>query len=665
MIVCGVALVISLIIPFASIAQQLKTLNQGDIKKDKPVKQGSAWTLDLPIGFHDPATIDTLLYNYQRQAVPSLADDAYISTGNLGAPGQSAIYFNRPQSSPFFFADALSVYLPTIRGAKYYNVYQPMTLVSYNTGGNKQTTQDRLRAVFAANAGRRIGITATFDYLYSKGSYTAQSTKDLTFGFGGYYRGDRYEAQFFLNHFNMLNKENGGITDELYITDPAQLQGGVSKIEPLSIPVRLTGAHSRLAGTEVMLNQAYNVGFWRTVAVNDTLNREVYVPVTKFVWTFDYTGMTHLFNNTDTSQGNDFWAHRYLQTEGTRDRTTYASVANTVGLSMIEGFQKWAKFGLSAFATYEWRRYIQTPDTVSGLAHLPSGLERLPWGTDVPHTAIRHHLWVGGELSRSQGTVLTYNAKVRVGLAGDVAGDFEANGRVQTRFRMLGDTVLIAANGRFENRAPSYLLKNYISNHFAWTNDFGKTRSLRVGGELQIPWTRTGLKAEMENVQNLVYFGYGALPDQHSGNIQIFAASIDQKLHAGIWRWYNTVTYQVSSDQTVLPLPALTVYSNMFLDFTAFRVLHVQFGVDCDFFTRYRGVRYQPATMTFYTAGNQKIGAYPLMNLYATCKLYKVRFFVMMSHINQGWFGHDYFTMRDYPVNPRKFQFGLSVDFPN
>ena len=46
-------------------------------------------------------------------------------------------------------------------------------------------------------------------------------------------------------------------------------------------------------------------------------------------------------------------------------------------------------------------------------------------------------------------------------------------------------------------------------------------------------------------------------------------------------------------------------------------------------------------------------------------KLSKARFYVMFSHVNQGWFGNDYFSMPDYPLNPRRFQLGVSVDFAN
>ena len=69
--------------------------------------------------------------------------------------------------------------------------------------------------------------------------------------------------------------------------------------------------------------------------------------------------------------------------------------------------------------------------------------------------------------------------------------------------------------------------------------------------------------------------------------------------------------------------------------------------------------------MAFYNQREIECGNYPLMNVFANMKLSKVRFFVMMSHVNQGLMGNNYFSMPHYPLNPRRFQIGLSVDFPN
>lgn len=635
-------------------------------KSEKTVrKPGNAWTVDKTLGTQYKSTIDTLPYNYQKQAIPSMVTDAYATTGNLGAEGQTQIFFERNPHSDFFFNDALKAWMPSIETTKFYNVYIPMTLLSYNFGGNKKSNQDRLRAIFAGNVNRRIGVGANLDYLYSKGSYESQAAKDFNFGFTTYYNGDRYQVQAFYNHYNMLNKENGGITNDLYILDPAELQGGVSKIDPKNIPTRLSAAHTKVWGQELYINQAFNLGFWKEEAVNDTLTREVYVPVTKFLWTFDYQNARHKFSNTNATQAQNFWQNFYLNAQETNDKTSYWKMQNTLGVQLIEGFQKWAKFGLSAYASYEIRKYTQMTDSVTMLSPLPDGLTPLPQGVTVDPNGTQNLLWVGGRITKQQGSILTYNADAKFGLIGDVIGDIDISGDIATRFKLFGDTVSIKANGHFRNTAQPYLIQHYISNNFAWDNDFGKTRSFKVGGELTIPWTRTIISAGFENIQNHVYFDKNGLPAQEKDNIQVFSATLLQRIKFGIWNWDNSITYQTSSKSEVIPIPTLAIYSNMYLFFKAFKDLYVQFGVDCNYYTRYYAPVYQPATMTFHIQDEMKIGNYPFMNVYLTCKLKKTRFFVMFSHVNQGWFSKEYFSMPHYPLNPRRLQFGISVDFAN
>lgn len=628
-------------------------------------RRPSCWTLIEPLGLRQEAVFDTLPYNYQRQAVPSLVSDAYATTGNLGCEGQNQIFFRRGERRPFFFLDALDAWLPGPQ--KFYNVYVPFTQLSYNFGGNKQTAQDRLRMDFAGNAGRRVGLGAKLDYLYSKGCYQAQSSKDFTFGFSGYYKGDRYELQAYYTHWNLLNKENGGITDPLYITDPAAVQGGVSHIASDNIPVRLTHAHNRINGQQLYLNQSYKIGYWREVEVNDTLTREVYVPVTRFIWTLDYQSGHRIFLNTDASQGRDFWENTYFDASSTRDDTRFSSFSNTVGVALIEGFRPWAKFGLSAFATYDLRSFKQPMAALLNREDVedPSELSPLPEGYSIKEKEKQNLLWIGAQLIRQSGTLLNYEADFRMGLSGDVAADLELSGRATTHFRLLGDTVGVEVYGRFRNTAQPYLLRHYIGNHLLWDNDFGKTRSLRAGGRLSLPWINTTIEAGFENLQNYVYFNTASLPAQCGGSIQILNASLSNHLNFGIWNWDNRLTAQASSRQDVLPLPAFTIYSNMYLHFLAFKVLDVQLGVDCDYYTRYWAPAYQPATMSFRVQDEVKCGNFPFMNAYVTCRLHKTRFFVMMSHFNQGWFSKEYFAAPGYPLNPRRLQFGLSIDFAN
>ena len=593
-----------------------------------------------------------------------MVSDAWATTGNLGAEGSNMIWLERRPSSDFYFRDPLAHWLPSEHTMKYYNSRIPMTLLSYNASGGKETAQERLKGDFSGNINSKAQVGALLDYIYSKGSYANQALKNLTWGASGSYMGDRYEMQAFYNHYNSLNKENGGITDSRYITDPAALQGGVSSINAKSIPTRLTAAHTRYVGGQLWMNHRYKVGYWHEEKTeNDTIVKRTYIPVMSFIWTIDYSFAKHLFYNTAPGEATGFFENTFLSATGTRDETKFSSVTNTVGVSMLEGFHKYAKFGLAAYARYQFRTYTQTPDTLDHT--VPTTLSPLPdYYFNIANKKNQNLLWVGGQMTKQRGTLLTYDVTAEFGIIGEAAGDINIDGNVGTKFRLLGDTVNISAYGRFVNAHAPYLMQSYRSNHFIWYNDFGKERTFKAGGILRIPHTGTAINIGVENIQNHIYFGADAMPVQHSGSVQVFSAKLEQRLKAGILHWDNRITYQTSSNEAVISIPKLAVYSNLYLKCNI-ATLKLQFGIDCDYYTKYYAPSYQPATMAFYNQREVKCGNYPFMNLYANMKLQKARFYVLFSHINQGWFGKNYFSMPNYPLNPRRFQIGVAVDFPN
>jgi hypothetical protein len=631
-------------------------------KKEQVIEPATAWSVLPPLGLHEPATVDTLMCNYSRQSVPSEVSDAWACTGNLGAEGTNMIWLNRSQQSDFFFRDALEAWLPSLSNMKFYNTRIPMTLLSYNASGGKENAQDRLHGIFSGNINKRAQVGALLDYLYSKGSYANQATKDLTWGFNGSYIGERYEFQGYYNHYNMLNKENGGITDELYITDPAKLQGGVSSINAKSIPTNLSNAHSRLVGGDLYLNHRYKVGHWHDEQINDSTTSHTFVPVSSFIWTLRYRNGRHVFTDNSAAETSKFFENTYLDPSKTYDKTTYSSLTNTIGISMIEGFHKLAKFGLAAYITHELRKYKQTPDTLDlseyEMSQYPDGY------TPVANTTTQNLVWVGGQLTKQRGSLLTYEVTGQFGLVGPAAGDVRIDGTVSSRFKFLGDTVGLNAYVNFNNEHAPFLMNEYRSNHFVWHNDFGKERTLKIGGRLKIPHTGTQVNVGVENIQNHIYFGPDFLPVQHSGSVQVFSAQLEQALRVGILNWENRITYQTSGDDTVIPLPKLAVYSNLYILFRI-ATLHMQFGVDCDYYTKYYAPNYQPATMSFANQHEKQVGNYPFMNVYANMKLSKARFYVMFSHVNQGLTGKNYFSLPNYPLNPRRFQIGVSIDFAN
>lgn len=643
-----------------------KATNDVEIKKDS-IKEGSAWTLTFPLGDHIPSQIDTLTYNYQRQAIPSQQSDAYVTTGNFGSEGINMIYMQRRERETFIFKDALYKWLPSFDTQKFYNVYVPSTIFRYGFAGSKNNHQDLLDVDLMGNVNRRIGVAGKVQYLHSKGMYNYQGVKNFSWGLSFYYNGDRYEAQTFFNSYYSKLQENGGITDDLYITDPAEVQAGVTSVDAKSIPVRLNNAQTTVKGDEFYMDHAFKMGYWKSVQVNDTLTREEYVPLAKIIYSFDLRHDRHVFANYNAQEGMEFWPHRYIRTDHTYDETYMNMMTNSIGIEMIEGFRKWVKFGLSAFISYQIQKYklptYYTPIHTSEQEEL----NPLPPGFNLDSSVKKNYLWLGGRLQKDKGNILKYSADVKFGLLGDGAGDLDLNGYVSTMIPVKKDSISISAEGHFSNQSQPFLLQRYISNHLIWDNSFGKTRRYKVAGKLRIPWTKTTFNIGVENIQNYVYFNSNSVPEQFGGNVQVFSASVFQELKLGILHWNNTVYYQKTSNSSILPLPELAIYSNLFLKFIAFKVLKVQFGVDCDYYTAYKSLNYQPATMSFHVQGDHPlyVGNYPFMSVYVNARLYKTRFYIQYSHINQGWFSSNYFLMPHYPMNPRRLELGLSIDFTN
>lgn len=634
--------------------------------KGVKVEPSYAWTISDPLGDRTETEIDTSFVNYHLHAVPTSPSIAWLTTGNYGSPGQDQIFFNRDDYSDFFFEDAIAPWLHSTDSHVFYNTRIPMTLVSHTTGGNKYSNQDRTMVTFSGNATKRLQIGANLDYIYSKGSYDRQADKNFLWNLGGSYTGDRYELQTNYNHYAFTTQENGGITDDRYITRPADVQGGQTKVDNKSIPVRLTMSENNLGGNEFFMNHRYKVGFYRYErdSITDTIVSKHYVPVTSFIWSLKYRDGRHRFTNKSATEDVAFFKNSYLTSAGTADTTSYQELTNTVGIAMLEGFNKWAKFGFSAYAYHQlYRQTMQQPVEETEEA-ITEGLIPIP--ATIPRRSTENRFYVGAQLSKTQGSLLHYNACAELGVAGGVEGDIDAEGDIDTQFKMLGDTVTVRGYGHFANSSPSSMLYQLATNHFIWDNDFSKMKRFRVGGELDLPFSGTNINVGYETLKDFIYFNNDNMPTQHSDVINVFSATLKQDLAFKALHWENEVTYQTSSNQTVLPLPKLALYSNLYLQFLVAKVLHVQLGVDANYYTSYYAPVYNPATMTFHTQDEKKCGDFLYMNAYANFRLKRARFFVVYTHANGKLFGGDnYFSTPHYPLNPRRIQLGVSVDFAN
>lgn len=392
-----------------------------------------------------------------------------------------------------------------------------------------------------------------------------------------------------------------------------------------------------------------------------------YVPVTSFIHTVKFDNYRRIYEAYQTPA--DYYLKEYYDAgrligDSIYDQTKHWHMKNTFAIAMLEGFNKWAKAGLKAFASYDLRHYE--------LPTKEGGFEKYN----------EHALSVGGQLSKQEGKTLHYNAVAEIGLTGVDAGTLAIDGNVDVNIPFLGDTLQVRGDAFFHRETPSFYYRNYHARHLWWENDLDKTIHTRIMGTLSFPKTRTKLRVAVDEIKNYTYFsqsyditeeglrtGVIVTPMQESGGINLLTAQLEQNFRLGILNWENQFTYQHSSKESVLPVPAFNAYTNLYIKFKVVKVLNVDLGADMRYFTSYEAPDYSPYMGQYTVQGNGennvKIGNYPIVNVYANVHIKHTRFFVMMSHINAGQGDKNYFFAPHYPMNERVFRIGVSWNFFN
>ena len=410
-------------------------------------------------------------------------------------------------------------------------------------------------------------------------------------------------------------------------------------------------------------------------SIDATMKRE-YVPVTSIIHTLELHNYKRIYQAYQVPYEYYLNSHYTQGGDSIDDINKHFQVKNTLGLALLEGFNKYMKAGLKAFVTHEYRRY-DMPDTLGTSAFLQRWTE--------------HNVSVGGQLNKTQGETLHFNLTGEFWLAGEDASQLKLDFDTELKFALFKDTVRVAAKAFFHRMNPSFFYRRYHSQHLWWDrqNDFKQEMRTRIEGNLSYSLTNTRLRLAVEEVQNYTYFGMSydytyntdannaingrknmtASVYQEGGNINLLTAQLFQNFRLGILNWENIITYQNSSNKDVLPLPALNIFSNLYLKFKIARVLDVELGGNVTYFTKYEAPDFCPALNQFAVqknaASREEIGEFPFVDVYANMKLKGVRFFVMMSNVLYNSANRRYFTTPHYPMNGQVLHMGVSWPFFN
>ena len=211
--------------------------------------------------------------------------------------------------------------------------------------------------------------------------------------------------------------ENGGISDDRYITNPLDMAEGKKQYNSTDIPTNLNKVWNHNTSYRIFLTQRYNLGFYKgekerkaaeaaakakedslilaNQALPDSVMNEIlkdsliangmisdslqtktsqlkkpdnqtatieskettevdpeFVPVTSFIHTLQADLDKRRYITQDNAQALKLYEYNFFGNDST-DQTKRTSIKNTFGIALREGFNKWAKAGLTAFVTHE------------------------------------------------------------------------------------------------------------------------------------------------------------------------------------------------------------------------------------------------------------------------------------------------------------------------
>ena len=629
------------------------------------------WTINTNTGLPDIIQPDTLHHSFHNVHLTEGMYGTYSHLGNMGSPRLSRLYFEREKPDDFIFDAPYDFWIKNPDQFRFTDTKTPHVSIDYYKGGNKRTGEEHIKGYFAANFNRKVGIGFDLDYQLGRGRYENQATSMFDARLYTYYRGDVYQVYATANKDEIKVAENGGIHDRLYVTNPESKEQGRRSYSPEDIPFRLYENWNNLKRSQALINQELTIRAttYRTDSIGDTVY--TFSRVTEFgklAHTFEMGKLQRRYIYYQIPDG--FYAHTYLNNDST-DHMRNFYVSNTISLSLLEGSTKWAFAGLSAFARYEYKNYSM-PDTIAGAGEY---MRRYSEG----------NVFVGGQLEKQRGENLTFRAGIETVILGSNLGDFDLSGEMELKYPLFGRETTIGAYADMSAQESPFFMASHHSTYAWWDKNFKKEFKTHFGGYIDLEMTGTRLQLDVENVANYIYLkndagayynndtppvaqpSYSITAAQYDGSIQVLSATLQQNFKLGPLHWDNHVTYQLSGNRNVIPLPDLNIFTDLYLKFIYYKRLQMEVGANALYFTRYKAPGYCPAVGMYHIQNDgclQEVGGYPLLTGYVNCSLRGVRFYVLYYHANYGQMNNrDSFIVPGYPANPSMFKFGLSWTF--
>ena len=582
---------------------------------------------------NDTIQVDTTLSIHKEYKFNYLRKDDFelLPFSNMGQTYNTLSHdFKSSSLIPGIGASAKHFNYMDVDDINYYRVPTPFTELMYKTAFEQGHVLD---AFFTVNTSNQFNFSIAYKGMRSLGKYQhiLSSTGNFRFTINYNSKNNRYKLRTHIVKQDILNQENGGISDE----DLIGFESGDPEFIDRSLfdPI-FENAQNNLEGKRFHMDQSY------VLVQSDSLNSNQISIGNLLTFEDKYYHFTQDSNNT-------FFGDAFVSSS-ISDKSTFENF-------YTEFNARYLNKTLGAFkASLGYNNYNYGYNSLVILNN-----------QTITNRLLGDVLSFGAAYKNKIGA-LDINGEVGFNLTGDLEGNF-INGDVSYIFN---DDIEAKAGININSKAPDFNFQLFQSDYLSynWQNNFRNQQTKQLAIALKSK-KYGSLQLDYNTIGNYLYFakneGASVKPFQHDGTLNYIRVKFSNEISYKKFALNNTILFQnVFDGDEVLNVPQLVTrhsfyYTNEFFK----KALFLQTGLTFSYFSSYSMNAYDPLLAEFYTQNTTEIGDFPRIDFFINAKISQARIYLKAEHLNSSFTGYDYYSAPNYPYRDFTVRFGIVWNF--
>ena len=584
---------------------------------------------------NDSIQLDTTLSIYKEYKFNYLRKDDFelLPFSNMGQTYNTlSENFKSTALQPSFGANAKHFNYMDVDDINYYHVPTPLTELMYKTGFEQGHLLD---ALFTVNTSKQFNFSIAYKGMRSLGKYVHVLSSTGNFRFTTNYKtkNNRYVARTHIVMQDILNEENGGLSDE----DLLNFESGVKEFldRPIFDPI-FQDAQSSLEGRRFYLDHSY------ILKERDSLNSNKIEIGNVLSFEDKYYHFTQATRN--NYFGNAFISSRIsdkvtLETFYAEFNARYSN--KTLGAFKVNAGYTDYNYGYNSIVIIDGQR--------------------------ITNRLLGSVVSFGGAYQKTIGG-FALKGDVGLNLTGDLKGNFI---NAEAAYR-INEDIDASASLNSNSKAPDFNFQLFHSDYlnYNWKNNFKNQNTKQLAFNLRSKKYGT-LEVDYNTLNNYLYFAKddplngGVKPFQFDKTVNYIRAKLSNEVSYRNFSLNNTVLYQsVMDGEEVFNVPQIVTRHSLYYTNELFKkALFLQTGVTFSYFSSYYMNRYDPLLAEFYVQNTMEVGDFPRIDFFINAKIRQTRLFLKAEHLNSSFTGYNFYSAPNYPYRDFIVRFGIVWNF--